>query len=302
MHPFGRVNTEGIHARVEWLSKRSIKKDSKLWALRTAISMCDLTTLEGADTEGKVESLCVKAIQPYTAGIGMPSREVVNCPSVAAVCVYPNLVKCAVNRLQKTEIEIASVATGFPSGQYPIALRLRDAERAVEDGATEVDMVIHRGAFLEGDYKRVYKEITQVKKVCGRAHLKVIFETGELGSYDSVRNASFIAMNAGADFIKTSTGKIQPAATLPVSLVMLEAIRDFYDMTGIRIGMKPAGGIRTAKDAIKYLVLVNETLGEDWLNPRLFRFGASSLVNDLLAQLVKQITGVYRSPDEFSED
>lgn len=289
-------------ARVDWLGKRSLKKGTKLWGLRTAVSMCDLTTLEGADTEGKVEAMCVKAVQPYRPGPGMPSVEQVECPSVAAVCVYPNLVSTAAKRLKGTGVGIASVATGFPSGQYPLRLRLRDTEAAVDAGATEIDMVINRGQFLLGEYRTVFSEIEKVKKACGDAHLKVIFETGELGSLEAVRNVSFLAMHAGADFIKTSTGKIQPAATLPVTLVMLEAIRDFYDQTGIRIGMKPAGGIRTAKDALKYLVVVNETLGFDWLNNSLFRFGASSLVNDLLAQIVKQLTGVYRSADEFSED
>ena len=302
MHPFGRVNTEGVFARVDWLGKRSIKKESKFWGLRTAVSMCDLTTLECSDTEGKAAAMCVKAIQPYRPGPGMPSVEEVACPSVAAVCVYPNLVSVAASRLKGSGVEIASVATGFPSGQYPLRLRLLDTEAAVAAGATEIDMVINRGEFLEGDYQIVFSEIQKVKKACGNAHLKVIFETGELGSLEAVRTASFLAMHAGADFIKTSTGKVHPAATLPVTLVMLEAIRDFYDQTGIRIGMKPAGGIRTAKDALKYLVVVNETLGVDWLNKDLFRFGASSLVNDLLAQIVKQLTGVYRSADEFSED
>lgn len=298
MHPFGRVHAAGVEERAAWLSKRSIKKDSKISALRMAISMCDLTTLEGADTKGKVLSLCAKAKRPYIAAYGMPEIE---CPAVAAVCVYPNMVPIAARALRGTGIHVASVATAFPSGQYPLEVRLRDVKWAAAHGADEIDMVVNRSAFLSGDYRTVYDEISKTKKACGGAHLKVILETGELGDYDAVRNASFIAMHAGADFIKTSTGKISPAATLPVTLCMLEAIRDFHLQTGKKVGMKPAGGIRTAKQAIQYLVLVNETLGSDWLTPSLFRFGASSLVNDLLAQLVKQVAGVYRSADEFSE-
>lgn len=301
MHPFGRVNTAGLKERAEWLSKRSIKKESKLWVLRTAISMCDLTTLEGSDTDSRVVSLCSKAKKPYSAAFGMPPDDQVACPPVAAVCVYPNRVALAAELLRGTGVRVASVATGFPSGQYPLALRLEDTKSAVADGADEVDMVINRAAFLSGDYAAVYDEIAKVKECCGAAQLKVILETGELGSYDAVRNASFIAMQAGADFIKTSTGKISPASTLPATLCMLEAIRDYYVETGVRIGMKPAGGIRTAKDAIKYVVLANETLGPEWLTPKLFRIGASSLVNDLLSQIVKQITGVYRAADEFSD-
>jgi deoxyribose-phosphate aldolase len=347
MSPYGRVHTTGLEERAAWLAKRSIKKGSKLRALRMAVSMCDLTTLEGADTEGKAVSICAKACEPYSPAFGMPSAEDVACPRVAAVCVYPNLVPVAVRALAaagalysgddegdstpqppphlqtktrrgsessdkarsggesydkaRSGIKIAAVATGFPSGQYPLSARLREVRWAVEQGAHEIDMVINRNAFLSGDYRTVYREIERTKEACGGAHLKVILETGEIGSYDAIRNASFIAMHAGADFIKTSTGKITPSATLPVTLCMLEAIRDYYDKTGIRIGMKPAGGIRTAKQAIQYLVVLNETLGEEWLTPDLFRFGASSLVNDLLAQMVKQLTGVYRSADEFSE-
>ncbi|CUU11399.1 MAG: deoxyribose-phosphate aldolase [Fimbriimonadales bacterium] len=297
------VNTYELEARCEWLSKRSIKKSSKAYALRLAIAMCDLTTLEGADTPEKVRRLCARARNPYTPREGMPSREELQVPSVAAVCVYPNLIAVAKQALEGTNIKVAAVGTAFPSGQYPFALRLADVKWAIREGADEIDMVINRNAFLSGDYRRVYDEIVRVKDACGeRVHLKVILETGELGSYDAIRKASFIALMAGADFIKTSTGKIQPAATLPTTLVMLEAIRDYYDATGRAVGMKPAGGIRTAKDAIRYLVLVNETLGPDWLTPERFRFGASSLLNDLLRQLVKEHTGSYRAFDEFSYD
>ncbi len=297
------VNTYELEARCEWLSKRSIKKSSKAYALRLAIAMCDLTTLEGADTPEKVRRLCARARNPYTPREGMPAREELQVPSVAAVCVYPNLIAVAKQALEGTNIKVAAVGTAFPSGQYPFALRLADVKWAIREGADEIDMVINRNAFLSGDYRRVYDEIVRVKDACGeQVHLKVILETGELGSYDAIRKASFIALMAGADFIKTSTGKIQPAATLPTTLVMLEAIRDYYDSTGRAVGMKPAGGIRTAKDAIRYLVLVNETLGPDWLTPERFRFGASSLLNDLLRQLVKEHTGSYRAFDEFSYD
>jgi deoxyribose-phosphate aldolase len=296
------VNTVELEERAAWLSKRSIKKGSKLHALRLAIAMCDLTTLEGQDTVDKVRRLCAKAIRPYVPREGLPSAEELGIPSVGAVCVYPNFVATAKEALQGTEVKVASVATAFPSGQYPFHLRLADVRWAVQEGADEIDMVINRGAFLQGDYKQVFNEVWKVKETCGHdVRLKAIFETGELGPYDNVRKAAQIAMLAGADFIKTSTGKIQPVATLPVTLVMLEAIRDFYDLTGKRIGMKPAGGIRTAKEAVRYLVMLNETLGPAWLTPDLFRFGASSMLNDLLAQIVKQVTGVYRSPDEFSE-
>lgn len=297
------VNSFELQARADWLSKRSIKKGSKLFALRLAVAMCDLTTLEGQDSEDKVQRLCVKARYPYTPRAGMPDRKQVAAPPVAAICVYPAFIATAKAALEGSGVKVASVATAFPSGQYPFSLRLADVKWAVQEGADEIDMVINRGEFLRGNYKQVFNEIWKVKEACGEdVHLKVILETGELGNYDHVRRASQIAMLAGADFIKTSTGKIQPAATLPVTLVMLEAIRDFYDQTGKRIGMKPAGGIRTAKDAVRYLVMLNETLGQEWLTPDLFRFGVSSLVNDLLMQIVKQVTGVYRGIEEFSKD
>jgi len=297
------VNAYELEARCEWLSRRSIKKESKLFALRLAVAMCDLTTLEGQDTVEKVRRLCARAVNPYTPREGMPPHEVARVPHVAAVCVYPQFIAVAKEALQGTGVKVAAVATAFPSGQYPFHLRLADVKWAIREGADEVDMVLNRGLFLQGEYRRVFDEIARVKEVCGdRVHLKVILETGELGSYDNIRKAAYIAMMAGADFIKTSTGKIQPAATLPATLVMLEAIRDFYDATGRAVGMKPAGGIRTAKDAIRYLVLLHETLGADWLTPERFRFGASSLLNDLLAQIVKQITGAYRASDEFSYD
>jgi deoxyribose-phosphate aldolase len=297
------VNAYELAQRCEWLGKRSIKAHSKLFALRLAIRMCDLTTLEGADTEEKVRRLCSRARNPYTPTAGMPDAERVAAPPVAAVCVYPTFIAVAKDALQGTDIKVAAVGTAFPSGQYPFHLRLADVKWAIREGADEIDMVINRGAFLQGDYRRVYDEIARVKDACGaRVHLKVILETGELGDYDAIRRASHIALMAGADFIKTSTGKVQPAATLPATLVMLEAIRDFYDATGRAVGMKPAGGIRTAKDAIRYLVLLHETLGADWLTPDRFRFGASSLLNDLLRQLVKQLSGSYRADDEFSYD
>lgn len=296
------VHAEEVEQRAAWLSARSIKSASKLQALRLAISMCDLTTLEGFDTPGKARALCAKAIRPYSPLDGMPSAEEVGAPSVAAVCVYPNLVVVCKEALADSGVKVASVATGFPSGQYPLSVRLKDVQMAAAAGADEIDMVINRGALLSGRYTVVFDEIIRVKEACGSAHLKVILETGELGSYDAVRLASHIALMAGADFIKTSTGKIGATATLPVTLVMLEAIRDFHDVTGRKVGMKPAGGIRTSKDALRYLVLLNETLGMDWLTPGLFRFGASGLLNDLLSQLVKQATGIYRSSDEFSKD
>jgi deoxyribose-phosphate aldolase len=297
------VNAYELEARCEWLSRRSIKKESKLFALRLAVAMCDLTTLEGQDTVEKVRRLCARAVHPYTPREGMPPREVARVPHVAAVCVYPQFIAVAKQALQGTGVKVAAVGTAFPSGQYPFHLRLADVKWAIREGADEIDMVLNRGLFLQGEYRRVFDEITRVKEACGDCvHLKVILETGELGSYDNIRKAAYIAMMAGADFIKTSTGKIQPAATLPATLVMLEAIRDFYDATGRAVGMKPAGGIRTAKDAIRYLVLLHETLGADWLTPERFRFGASSLLNDLLAQIVKQITGAYRASDEFSYD
>ena len=252
----------------------------------------DLTTLEGKDTPGKVGYLCRKAVRPHTD----PKYAV---PSCAAVCVYPSLVKHARKFLGDAPVHVAAVSTGFPSGQYPLATRLEETRRAVADGADEIDMVIDRGAFLCGEHDLVFDEIAAVKEACGPAHLKVILETGELFTYDNVRVASQIAMNAGADFIKTSTGKVNPAATMPVTLVMLEAIRDHFFATGVRIGMKPAGGIRTAKQALAYLVMVKETLGDDWLDPNLFRFGASTLVNDVLMQIVKTVDGNYQSADYF---
>ncbi len=297
------VNAYELQQRCEWLGKRSIKHESKLFALRLAIRMCDLTTLEGADTEEKVRRLCSRARNPYTPRVGMPDAETVAAPPVAAVCVYPNFIAAAKDALQDTNIKVAAVGTAFPSGQYPFHLRLADVKWAIREGADEIDMVINRGAFLQGEYRRVFDEIAKVKDACGeRVHLKVILETGELGDYDAIRKASHLALMAGADFIKTSTGKIQPAATLPATLVMLEAIRDFYDATGRAVGMKPAGGIRTAKDAVRYLVLLHETLGDEWLTPERFRFGASSLLNDLLRQLVKQLTNRYRADEEFAYD
>ena len=289
------VDEVGVEERVARFGTRSIKKDAKMHALKLALSMIDLTTLEGQDTPGKVRQLCQKAIHLHDA--------VPDLPHVAAVCVYPTMVKVARQALAgHDDIKVASVATAFPSGMAPLSVKLEDVRAAVAEGADEVDMVISRGAFLAGDYQRVFDEIVAVKEACGPAHLKVILETGELGTLDRVRRASILAINAGADFIKTSTGKIQPAATLPVTLVMLLAIRDHYYATGRRVGMKPAGGISKAKLAIQYLVMLRETLGEGWLTPDLFRFGASSLANDLLMQIVKQRTGVYQSADYFSKD
>ena len=287
-----RVDAVGVEERAAALGKRSIKKEAKRAGIRLAISMIDLTTLEGKDSEGKVVQMCQKAKHPLP---GDPS-----VPSVAAVCVYPNFVKVARRALSGTTIRVASVATGFPAGQVPLELKIADTRRAVEDGADEIDMVIDRGAFLEGEYAKVYDEIARVKAACGDAHLKVILETGELLTYDNVRRASWLAMLAGADFIKTSTGKVAPAATLPVTLVMLEAIRDFFFATGLRVGMKPAGGIRAAKEALHYLVMVKETLGDSWLTPDLFRFGASSLLTDVTLQLAKGTDGVYQSEDYFA--
>jgi deoxyribose-phosphate aldolase len=286
------VDQVGVEERAARFTKRSIKRETKVEGLRMAVSMCDLTTLEGKDTPGKVAQMCAKARAPIP---GDPLH-------VAAVCVYPNLVPAAKSALRGSGVKVASVATGFPSGQYPLDVRVRDVEEAVADGADEIDMVINRGAFLAGRYAAVADEVAQVKAACGPAHLKVILETGELGSYDAVRRASWLAMEAGADFIKTSTGKVQPAATMPVTLVMLEAIRDWHRETGRLVGMKPAGGIRTAKEALHYLVMVQETLGPAWLSPGLFRFGASALLNDLLMQLETQRTGRYQGGDYFSLD
>jgi deoxyribose-phosphate aldolase len=282
-----------VEERAASFGKRSLKTYAKLAGLKMAVSMCDLTTLEGKDTPGKVAYLCRKALQPIEA-----KYEVPGC---AAVCVYPNLVKSARQFLGgNSPVKIAAVATGFPSGQYPLRTKLEEVRRTVADGADEIDMVIDRGAFLAGDHARVFDEIAATKEASGPAHLKVILETGELVTYDNVRLASEIAMQAGADFIKTSTGKVSPAATMPVTLVMLEAIRDYFYATGIRVGMKPAGGIRTSKQALAYLVMVKETLGDDWLSPQLFRFGASSLVNDVLMQIAKTIDGNYQGADYFS--
>jgi len=290
----GSVDEVALEERAASLAKRSIKRDAKVFALELAIRTIDLTTLEGADTPGKVAALCSKALRPDPSD---PS-----IPSCAAVCVYPNLVPTARERLEGTGVRIASVATGFPSGQYPTAIKVADVRSAVELGADEIDMVIDRGAFLSGRYAKVYDEVVRVKEACGDAHLKVILETGELGTYDNVRRATLLAIAGGADFVKTSSGKINPAATLPVALCMLEAVRDVYSETGRRVGFKPAGGIRQAKQAIQHLVLVHETLGPDWLTPELYRIGASSLLNDILMQLRKEKTGAYQSPDYFTVD
>jgi deoxyribose-phosphate aldolase len=290
----GSVDAVAVEERAATLAKRSIKRESKLFALDLAVRMMDLTTLEGADTPGKVAALSSKAIRPDPADLSVPS--------VAAVCVFPNLVPTAVERTRDTSVKVASVATAFPSGQAPTHLKVEEVRDVVEMGADEVDMVIDRGAFLSGRYAKVYDEIVQVKEAAGEAHLKVILEAGELGTYDNVRRASLLAIAAGADFIKTSTGKLPAAATLPVTLVMLEAIRDVYDETGRRIGMKPAGGIRQAKQAVQYLVQLHETLGPEWLTPDLYRFGASTLLNDVLMQIRKEKTGRYQSPDYFTVD
>jgi deoxyribose-phosphate aldolase len=288
------VDQVGVELRVESLKRRSIKKASKLWALDLAIRMMDLTTLEGRDTRGKVQAMCMKAIHPQP---GDPS-----IPSVAAVCVYPALIADAKDALKGSGVKVASVATGFPSGQTFRDIKVAEVKAAVAAGADEIDMVIDRGAFLAGDYSTVFDEIVEIKDACGDAHLKVILETGELGTFDAVRRASILAMAAGGDFIKTSTGKVQPAATLPVTLVMLEAIRDFEKATGKIIGMKPAGGIKTAKEAIQYLVVLYETLGPRWMTPDRFRFGASTLLNDVLMQIEKERTGRYQDPDHFTID
>jgi deoxyribose-phosphate aldolase len=290
-HPVDEV---GIRERVARLATRSIKKASKVEGLKLALSMVDLTTLEGADTPGKVRQLCTKAIHLHSGRKDLPM--------VAAVCVYPTMVRIARKALEGTPIQVAAVATAFPSGMNPLAVKLEDTRYAVAEGAHEIDMVISRGDFLRGDYGRVADEIEQVKEACGKAHLKVILETGELGTLDRVRLASDIAMQSGADFIKTSTGKIQPAATPEVVLVMLLAISDFYRKTGKMIGMKPAGGIANAKAALNLLIMVREVLGPAWLTPSLFRIGASKLPNDMLMQLEKERTGVYQGPDYYSND
>ena len=290
----GGVDQVGIEERVASLQRRSIKRESKLWALDLTIRMIDLTTLEGKDTEGKVRALCAKGIRPA------PSDPTI--PSVAAICIYPALIPVAKRALAGTSVKVASVSTGFPAGQTFTDVKVQETRQAVEAGADEIDMVIDRGAFLEGDYRRVFEEIVAIKDACGAAHLKVILETGELETYDNVRRASILAMAAGADFIKTSTGKVTPAATLPVTLVMMEAVREFHRRTGRVVGIKPAGGIRTAKEAIGYLVVLYETLGPRWMTPDLFRFGASSLLNDVLMQIHKERTGRYQGPDYFTID
>jgi len=290
----GSVDAVALEERAASLAKRSIKKDAKVFEIGRAIRTIDLTTLEGSDTPGKVVALASKALRPD------PSDPSV--PPVAALCVYPNLVPAARERLEGSGVKVAAVATGFPSGQYPTPVKVADVRSAVELGADEIDMVIDRGAFLSGRYAKVYDEIAQVKEACVGAHLKVILETGELGTYDNVRRATLLAIAGGADFVKTSTGKISPAATLPVALCMLEAVRDVYEETGRRVGFKAAGGIRQAKQAVQHLVLVHETLGRDWLTPELYRLGASSLLNDVLMQLRKERTGVYQGPDYFTVD
>jgi deoxyribose-phosphate aldolase len=292
------VDAVGADARAAMLATRSIKTTSKRWAIDTAISMVDLTTLEGADTQGKVQALCSKAVRPDPTDLTVPS--------VGAVCVYNDMVSIARKHLDSiggAHVPVAAVSTAFPSGRASMKVKIQDTQDAIDAGAAEIDMVIDRGAFLSGNYIEVFNEIVAIKEICGeKAHLKVIFETGELVTYDNVRKASYLAMLAGADFIKTSTGKVAPAATPPVVLVMLEAVRDFYEMAGVRIGVKPAGGIRNTKDAIKQLVLVNETAGPEWLTPSLFRIGASALLNDLLMQRMKMDDGYYASPQYVTID
>ena len=292
------VDAVGADARAAMLATRSIKTTSKRWAIDTAITMVDLTTLEGADTVGKVQALCAKAVRPDPTDLTVPS--------VGAVCVYNDMVSVARKHLDSiggAHVPVAAVSTAFPSGRASMKVKIQDTQDAIDAGAGEIDMVIDRGAFLSGNYIEVFNEIVAIKEICGdKAHLKVIFETGELVTYDNVRKASYLAMLAGADFIKTSTGKIAPAATPPVVLVMLEAVRDFYEMAGVRIGVKPAGGIRNTKDAIKQLVLVNETAGPEWLTPSLFRIGASALLNDLLMQRMKMDDGYYASPHYVTID
>jgi len=294
LHGLPGVDQVGVQERAAALATRSIKRDAKMWALDMAVRMVDLTTLEGADTPGKVRGLCAKARQPDPADPAVPP--------VAAVCVYPDLVAVARRELAGSPVLVASVATAFPSGRASLAVKLADVADAVAAGADEVDMVIDRGAFLSGRYGQVCEEIRAVREACGTAHLKVILETGELATLDNVARASWLAMLSGADFIKTSTGKVSPAATPPVALVMLAAVREFADVTGRRVGVKVAGGVRTAKDAIRYLVLVRETAGAEWLSPALFRIGASSLLNDLLMQRSKQLTGAYAGPEYFTLD
>ena len=290
----GSIDQVAVEERAATLARRSIKREAKVWALELAVRMIDLTTLEGSDTPGKVAALASKAIRPDPADTSVPS--------VAAICIYPSLVPTAVERVRGTAVKVASVATGFPAGQTSMQLKIAETREVVDAGADEVDMVIDRGAFLSGRYAKVYDEIVRVKEACGPAHLKVILEVGELGTYDNVRRASLIAMAAGADFIKTSTGKLSSSATLPVTLVMLEAIRDVHEETGRRVGIKPAGGIRTSKQAVQYLVQLYETLGAEWMTPDLYRLGASSLLNDILMQLRKEKTGRYQNPDYFTVD
>jgi len=294
LHGLPGVDQVGAEARAAALGSRSIKTSAKAYAIDLAISMVDLTTLEGQDTAGKVRSLAAKAVHPD------PSDP--TCPSTAAVCVYPDMVAATKEALGSSGVNVAAVATAFPSGRAAMDIKLADTQDAVEAGADEIDMVIDRGAFLSGRYLEVFEEIVAVREACGSAHLKVILETGELQTYDNVRRASWLAMLAGGHFIKTSTGKVQPAATLPVTLVMLEAVRDFREQTGTQVGVKPAGGIRTSKDAIKYLVTVNEIAGPDWLSPDWFRFGASTLLNDLLMQRIKMKTGRYSGSDYVTVD
>lgn len=299
------IDQVGAEERAQFFTKRSIKNESKLEALYEIIKMIDLTTLEGADTPGKVKQLCNKGISPVPSEMYLELSKYPNfkpIPSVAAICIYPSMVPVAAKCLEGTGVNIASVATAFPSGQLPLPLKLEEVRLAVLSGATEIDMVIDRGAFLSGNYQKVYDEIVAIKEASGPAHLKVILETGELGTYDNVYFASQMAMLAGADFIKTSTGKVSPAATMPVTLIMLNAIADFHKRTGKKIGMKPAGGIRTSKQAIHYLCMVKEVLGSEWLNADYFRFGASSLLNDVLKQIYKQITGDYYYDKAFSLD
>lgn len=288
------VDQVGINDRITRIQKRSIKKEAKMEGLKMILNMIDLTTLEGADTNNKVKQLCYKAQHLHDAQPGLPT--------VAAVCVYPMFVGVAKKALKGSGIKVASVATAFPSGHSSLAIKKMDTQIAIDNGADEVDMVISRGRFHQGDYNFVYDEIAAIKEVCGKVRLKTILETGELGTLDRVRKASDIALHAGSDFIKTSTGKIKPAATLPVTLTMLEAIKDYYYETGIQVGMKPAGGISNSKLALQYILMVKETLGNAWLSNEWFRFGASSLANDVLMQIVKQNTGVYQSKDYFSID
>lgn len=302
--PYFPIDAVGLEERAASFTKRSIKKDSKFAALCTTIEMMDLTTLEGSDSKGRVQQLCFKAKNPFPPFLMdvVKERFVDHPPRPAAVCVYPNMVPYAAEALAGTGIHIASVATAFPSGLAPLEIKLKDVEYAVRMGADEIDMVIDRGAFLSGQYQKVFDEIVKVKDKCGDAHLKVILETGELVTYDKVRLASWLAMEAGADFIKTSTGKVNPAATMPVTLLMLQAIQDYYYENKKKIGMKPAGGIRTAKQAIHYLCMVNETLGEAWLTPDLFRFGASALLSDVLRQMYWLATGKYADYESVAYD